>query len=91
MLPSTILHGYYYRYKTRLQKENILAVAKAIKDDPLGEVAKAKKQRQVYCVTKRKFFATASPAELTKELVFYDGQDQDEKDELHRILQFRLR
>jgi hypothetical protein len=91
MLPSTILNGYYYRYKVRLHSEGILSSAKRIQDDPSGSICRAAKHRQVYCVTKRKFFATASPDELKRELVFNEGQDEEEKEDMHRILQCRIR
>jgi hypothetical protein len=88
-VPATILHGYYYRYKTRLLKEGILTASKRIKEDPLEAVSKSAKQRQVYCVTKRRFFATATPDEMNSVLVLYNGQE--DKDDVHRIIQCRLR
>jgi hypothetical protein len=83
------LHGYYYRYKTRLTKEGILSGAKKIKEDPLETVSKAAKQRQVYCVTKRKFFAIATQDEMNGPLVLFEGQE--DKEDTHRIIQCRLR
>jgi hypothetical protein len=91
MLPSTILHGYYYRYKVRLLKAGILTKAKRIQADPQESVVKAANQRQVYCITKRKFFAMATKAEMEQDLDFSSAQDQHDKDEMHRILQCRLR
>lgn len=91
MLPSTILHGYYYRYKVRLIKAGILAGAKRIQADPLENVRKAAHQRQTYCITKRKFFAQATQAEMERDLAFSSAQTPEEKDEVHRIVQCRLR
>lgn len=88
-MPGTIRHGYYYRYKVRLTKAGILSAAKRIKEDPLEAVSKSAKQRQVYCVSKRRFFATATPDEMNSVLILYDGQE--DKEDVHRIMQARLR
>jgi hypothetical protein len=60
MLPGTILHAYYYRYKVRMLQAGILTGAKRIQNNPDEKVSEAEKQRQVYCVTKRKFFSKAT-------------------------------
>ena len=87
-LPSKINNQYYYQYKTRLTKEGILSAAKKIKQDPLGAVKKSAKQRQVYCVSKRRFSAEATQEEMDSPLVLYDGQE--DKDNIHRIIQCRI-
>jgi hypothetical protein len=94
MLPATILHAYYYRYKVRMLKAGILNGAKRVQADPLENVSKAEKMRQVYCVTKRKFFCMVTKAELERELFLFDGTDQQDvqsKEKFHEILQCKLR
>jgi len=72
-------------------KQGILTAAKNIKNDPSGAVTKAANHRQVYCVSKRRFFATATEEEVSGAgaLVLSDGQE--DKDNVHRIIQFQLR
>jgi hypothetical protein len=93
MLPSIILHGYYYRYKVR-SKSEILCGAKRRQNDEAQAGASKKKvgnMRQVYCVTKKKFFATATPEEMKRQLRFNESKDKEDLEDLHRILQCRLR
>ena len=91
MLPTTLLNGYQYQYQKRLRKAGILSEAKRIKADPLENVSKAESQRQVYCITKRKFYAMATKDEAQRDLVFSSGQKKQDREEVHRILQFKLR
>jgi hypothetical protein len=42
-------------------------------------------------VTKHKFNATATKKEMEREVWFYEGQDQKDKEDAHRILQFKIR
>lgn len=72
-----------------MKKEGILSAVKKIKEDPMGVVSKAVKHRQVYCVTKTRFFSTATPDEMTSTLVLYSGQE--DREDVHRIIQARLR
>jgi hypothetical protein len=90
-LPTTILNAYFYRYKVRLCKDGILNAAKKLQDEPVAGSSKKKnsKLRQVYCVNKRKFFATASEDEMKKVLVL--DANQEDKEDAHRILQCRIR
>jgi len=88
-VPGAILNGYYYRYKKRLLQDGILSTAKRIKEDPLGAVSKAVKHRQVYCVSKRRFFATATQEEMNRGLALLNGKE--DKDDIHRIIQCKLR
>ena len=54
----------------------------------MGAVKKSAKQRQVYCVSKRRFSAEATQEEMDSPLVLYDGQE--DKDNIHRIIQCRI-
>jgi hypothetical protein len=91
MLPGVIMHAYYYRYKKECIQEGILTGAKRMRADPDDKVIEAYKNRQVYCVTKHKFNATATKEEVNREVWFYKGQDKKDKEDAHRILQFRIR
>jgi hypothetical protein len=91
MLPTTLMNGYQYRFFKRLRTAGILTEAKRIKVDPLENVSKAETQRQVYCITKRKFYAMATKAEAQRDLVFLSSQNKPDREEVHRILQFKLR
>ncbi len=86
-----LLSGYQYQYKKRLMKAGILAAAKRIQADPLESISKAAKQRQMYCITKWKFLSKATEVEMKKELAYFEAQNQHERDDIHRILQCRLR
>jgi hypothetical protein len=91
MLPGVILHAYYYRYKKECHQEGILIRAKRMLADPDVKVSEAYKNRQVYCMTKHKFNATAKKEEMGRKVWFYEGQDQKDKEDAHRILQFIIR
>jgi hypothetical protein len=72
-----------------MEKEGILSAAKRLQKDT-GPVKKDfVKQRQMYCVTKRKFFSLATKEEMDMEVHLYEGQE--DKEDAHRILQCRLR
>ncbi len=85
------MNGNQYRFKIKLQKEGILTAAKNIKQNPDDVASKVGKQKQVYCVIKRNFYATATPEEMAMELVLREGQAKEEKEMVHRILQSRMR
>jgi len=91
MLPGVIQHAMYYRYTLLCKQEGILIGAKRMKADPDDKVIQAYKNRQVYCVTKHRFNATATKEEMKREVWFYEGQDKIDKENAHRILQFRIR
>jgi len=67
-------------------KEELLSRANKIKE---GVASKTVKHRQVYCVTKEKFHSTATPDEMKSRLVLCS--DQEDKEDVHRIIQARLR
>ena len=87
-MPATIQNGYFYQFKNRQKKEEILSAAKRIREDPGGAVSKSAKLRQVYCVSKRRFYAEATQDEMNTLPVFKNGLDNLE--DVHRIIQCRL-
>jgi hypothetical protein len=91
MLPPRRLSAYQYEYKKRLLKAGILAAAKQIQADPEENITKAAKQRQMYCITKWKFQSQATEAEMERDLVYSEAMNQQEREDLHRILQCRSR
>jgi hypothetical protein len=91
MLPSTLLNGYKYQFKTRLTKNGIIAAAKRMKADPQDNIGRMANQRQLYCITRWKFQTTATKAEMEGDLDFYNAQSQQERGEIHRILQSKAR
>lgn len=53
-----------------------------------GPTTPAKRLKEVYLVSKKKFFSDATRDELEKELIL-DGIEDDE--DTHRIIQFKVR
>ncbi len=90
-MPSIILHAYYYRYKIQNKTEILNAIKRRMEND--GEAGDTKKKRegkkpQVYCVTKKKFYASASKDEMEGEVSFSGDL---ERSDVHRILQCKMR
>jgi hypothetical protein len=78
-------------YNKKLVKEGTLLAAKKIKEDPSGAVNNSAKQRQVYCVSKRRHNVVATDEEMNRVLVLHHGQDAKDKEDVHHIIQCRLR
>jgi hypothetical protein len=93
VLPFAIKDGFRYRLSL-IRKgdiEEAIKKRKAGGEDTIQMKKKAKKLKEVYLVSKTKYYAEASAEELDRELVLDGLEDNSEIQEIHRIIQYKVR
>ena len=80
-LATAVHNGYWYRYSL------------IYKDPGVGKDScnKGRKMKEVYLVNKRKYYSLASEVELMLELDLENVPSGYSQDDMHRILQYKIR
>ena len=79
-LATAVHNGYWYRYSL------------IYKDPGVGkDSCKGRKMKEVYLVNKRKYYSLASEVELMLELDLENVPSGYSQDDMHRILQYKIR